>query len=135
MQPVIARCGNRCDLCPLFRGNFTAASAAAVNRGIYRYHHDGEGPKPHYAHACDGCLSDGRLARPGCAIRACVLGKGYATCAECPHLYCDLLERDMVVIEGALAKHRDDLDAADFDLFFRPFLIREALGHLRGARH
>ncbi len=63
------------------------------------------------------------------------MGKGYATCAECPHLYCDLLERDMAVIEGALAKHRDDLNAADFDLFFRPVLIREALGQLRGERH
>ncbi len=131
MDPVIAKCGNRCDLCPLFRENFTPERAAAINRGIYKYHHDGKGPPPHYSRGCDGCLSDGHLARQNCAIRACVLKKGMRTCAECPQLYCGLLEHDMAVIEGALAKHRAGLPAADFEQFFRPFLIRGALGKLR----
>ncbi len=134
MEPVIARCGNRCDLCPLFRENFSAGRAAAINEGIYKYHHDARGPRPHYARGCDGCLSNGYVARPDCAIRRCVLQKDLGTCAECPDLYCGLLEHDMAVIEGSLARHRDQLSGADFESFFRPFLIREQLGRLRGAR-
>ncbi len=134
MEALIARCGNRCDLCPLFKENFTAERAAAINRGIRRYHQDGRGPEPGYSRACDGCLRDGHLARERCAIRACTLERHFTTCAQCPQLYCEFLEHDMAIIEGALAKHRDDMIPDDFDQFFRPFMIREALARLRNER-
>jgi hypothetical protein len=131
MQPIIARCGNRCDLCPLFRVNFRVEEAGAINEGLYRYHHQSKGPRPHYDAACDGCLSDGDVARQGCSIRACVVEKGLSTCALCPDMYCELLEKDMAVIEGALSQQRASMPQADFDRFLRPFLNREALAHLR----
>jgi ribosomal protein S27AE len=37
----------------------------------------------------------------------------------------------MAIIEGALTRHGHDMPAEDFDRFFRPFLIREALARLR----
>ncbi len=131
MEAVIARCGNRCDLCPLFKNNFSADQTEAINQGIRKYHHGGQGAEQRYSRACDGCLSDGHLAREQCAIRACTLEKRFRTCAQCPQLYCGLLEHDMAIIEAALAKHRDQMTADDFNQFFRPFLIREALARLR----
>jgi len=131
MQPIIARCGNRCDLCPIFRDNFTSEQAGAINEGLYKYHHRGEGPRPHYTVPCDGCLGDRHVAREGCLIRACVIKKSFANCARCPQMYCQLLEEDMAVIEGSLSQHRGAIPETDFEKFFRPFLIREALAHLR----
>jgi hypothetical protein len=131
MQPVIARCGNRCDLCPLFHGNFRAEEVSTINEGLYKYHHRGKGPRPQYEAGCDGCLSDGYGARQGCRIRACAIENGLSTCSRCPQLYCELLEKDMAIIEGALAQEGASLPLSDFDRFFRPFLNREALARLR----
>lgn len=127
----IARCGNRCDLCPLYVGNFNPEEADALNDSLYKYHYGSEGPRPHYTAGCDGCRSEGTIARPGCAIRACVIEKRLNSCAQCPQLYCQLLEADMTVIQSALAQHRASMPQADFDRFFRPFLIRETLARLR----
>jgi hypothetical protein len=38
MQSIIAKCGNRCDLCPLYRDNFIAEEAAAIDDALYTYH-------------------------------------------------------------------------------------------------
>jgi hypothetical protein len=130
MEPIIARCGNRCDLCPLFKENFTPEAAPAINDALYKYHCGGEGPRPQYSRACDGCLSDGHIARQACQIRVCVIEKGFSICARCPQMYCQLLEHDMAIIEGALSQHRTALPPTDFQMFFRPFLIREALARL-----
>ncbi len=46
-------------------------------------------------------------------------------------MYCRLLEHDMAIIEEALARHAATLSPAEFDAYFRPFLIREALAALR----
>jgi len=134
MDPIIARCGNRCDLCPLFKGNFNADWASAINEAIYKYHHRGQGPRPHYTVACDGCLSDGYRPRANCPIRACANDKSFGNCASCPEMYCQLLEDDMAVIEGALSTHAPAMPQADFERFFRPFLIREALAIQRGGQ-
>jgi len=133
MGAIFARCGNRCDLCPLHRENFTPDAAPAINDALYRYHCGGEGPRPRYSRACDGCLGDGHIAREACRIRACATERGLSTCARCPEMYCGLLEHDMAVIEGALSRHHATLPPADFGLYFRPFLIREALARLREA--
>lgn len=41
--------------------------------------------------ACDGCMSDGDHFSwcNNCPIRACVVGKGYMSCAECGSFPCD----------------------------------------------
>ena len=128
---LTAPCGNRCDLCPLYVDNFNPEEASAINDGLYKYHYGGRGPRPQYTAGRDGCRSEGTLARAGCAIRDCVIEQGFLSCAECPELTCQLLEADMAVIESALCQHRDSLPPADFDRFFRPFLIRETLARLR----
>ena len=134
MQEITARCGNRCDLCPLYKENFSPAEAEAINDRLYKYHHVGEGPRPHYTRGCDGCLSKGYVAREGCAIRACVTSRGFATCADCGELFCGLLEADMAVVEEALDRHGPAMPQEDYDKYFRPFLIRKVLLQLRAER-
>jgi hypothetical protein len=135
MQELIARCGNRCDLCPLYKDNFSLADAEAVNSLLYKYHHAGEGPRPHYARGCEGCLSDGYIAREGCEIRECVSTKRLSTCADCERLFCGLLESDMAVLEGALRRHGAEIPREDYERYFKPFMIREALIRIRGSKN
>ena len=127
MHEIIARCGNRCNLCPLYRENFNPAEIEEVNERLYKYHHASQGPRPQYTKGCDGCLSEGYIAREGCAIRECATRKGFRTCIDCPDLFCDLLKADMEVVEGALARRRDNMPQEDYDRYFKPFLIREVL--------
>jgi hypothetical protein len=134
MKPIVARCGNRCDLCPLFTDNFAFEEAAKINAGLYKYHHASCGPQPHHVRGCDGCLGEGYVARARCAIRACALERQLATCAQCSDMYCELLEHDMNIVEAALTRHKEEMSQWDFDRFFRPFLIREALARLRHER-
>ena len=134
MQEITARCGNRCDLCPLYEKNFSPDEAEVINDRLYKYHHAGEGPHPRYTRGCDGCLSGGYVAREGCKIRECVTTKGLTTCAECEELFCELLEADMTIVEGALSHHNGEMSQEDYERYFRPFLIRERLTTLR-AHH
>lgn len=134
MLEMVARCGNRCDLCPLFKDNFSPDHAEAVNNLLFKYHHGGEGPRPHYTRGCDGCLSDGYVAREGCEIRHCATTRRISTCADCRNLFCSILESDMAVIEGALTRFGSSLSQDDYERYFRPFMIRNRLTALRSSR-
>jgi len=130
MQRILAKCGNRCDLCPLYAENFDVAESDEINARLYKYHHNSTGTPPCYQRGCDGCLSGGYIARQDCLIRECVNQRGFQTCAECEGLFCDLLEADMQVIEGAIARHGGDMPREDYSRYLRPFLIRKTLSQL-----
>ncbi len=131
MEEIIAKCGNRCDLCPLYKGNFSAMEAEKVNAMLYKYHQGSQGPPPRYSRGCDGCLAEGYRPRQDCKIRECGIAKRLSTCADCPDLFCGLLEADMAVVEGSLARHGAGMPPEDFGRYFRPFMIREMLTALR----
>jgi hypothetical protein len=134
MQGIVAKCGNRCDQCPLYVGNFSVAESDELNAGLYKYHHNNSGTPPHYQRACDGCLSGGYIARQDCPIRECVDQRGLQTCAECEELFCDLLEADMQIIEGAVARYGGHISPEDYNQYLKPFLIRETLTRLRSEK-
>lgn len=131
MSAIYARCGNRCDLCPLYAGNLQAIGCRRVNEGLLKYHQQGMGTPPSYSRPCDGCLSAGYVAREDCPIRNCANSRGLATCASCGELFCHLLVHDMAIIEGAVERYRGSISQEDYDRFLRPFLIRDALSRLR----
>jgi len=134
MPEIVAKCGNRCDQCPLYVGNFNGAASDEINAGLYKYHHNSTGTPPHYKRACEGCLSGGYIARQDCPIRACVDRRGWQTCAECEGLFCDLLEADMQIIEGVVARYGSNLSPEDYNRYLRPFLIRKTLTQLRSEK-
>lgn len=134
LQPVLARCGNRCDLCPLYRENFNRIGAERINSGLFKYQQRGTGTPPRFDRECDGCLSGGYIARQDCPIRTCTAQRQLPNCAGCADLFCDLLEADMKVIESAVRDFKGAISAEDFDLFLEPFLIRSRLAEMRTQR-
>lgn len=134
MQRIIAKCGNRCDLCPLYVENYSAIGWEEINNGLYKYHQQSTGTPPRYRQACDGCLSGGYIAREDCPIRKCANSRSLETCADCEELFCGLLKEDMKIIEGAVERYRGNIPEEDFDRYLKPFLIREALLKIRSER-
>ncbi len=134
MSALLAKCGNRCDVCPLYRDNFEKLGPETVNAGIYKYHQRRIGVPPHFDRACEGCPDDGYVARCDCPIRACATRRKLPSCAACPDLFCDLLEADMKVIEGAVRDFEGVIPAEDFEIFLKPFLIRARLRQMRTAQ-
>lgn len=91
MDPIIARCGYRCDLCAARSQDAKERRRLADGwRRIY-------GLQNCTADSvrCDGCLSDGRLVHPNCEVRSCCLDLGYENCAECEDFPCEKLHRLM----------------------------------------
>lgn len=134
MQPIIAKCGNRRDLCPLYKENFSPTEVEAINGQLYKYHHDSRGPRPCHSRGCEGCLVDGYRPRQECRIRQCAMTRQLPTCADCPDLFCRLLDADMAVAEGSLARYGEGMPPEDFARYFKPFMIRERLTLLRRGR-
>ena len=134
MQGALGKCGNRCDLCPLYVENFTAGDAGRINALLHRYHQGGMGTPPQYTRGCDGCPSEGYIARVDCPIRQCADRGRLETCAPCEDMFCELLEEDMQIIEGAVARWGDKIPQEDFDRYLKPFLVRATLSRLRLER-
>ncbi len=79
-----AYCGLYCGACLTYRctrDGDLATAAATFGR-------------PEEGLACDGCRSSRvTLACRECWYRDCPVGKGYASCAECPEMPCDSLKK------------------------------------------
>ena len=88
MEPVLTRCGYRCDLCLAYRPNVAAESdrARALSDGWHVYFGFRIPPEEI---ACDGCRApDGHLIDASCPVRACVIAHGVDTCAGCEAFEC-----------------------------------------------
>ncbi len=134
MPMIIAKCGNRCDLCPLYVENYSAIGWEKINNSLYKYHQQNTGAPPHHTQPCDGCLSVGYVARKDCRIRKCANSRSLDTCAECEELFCSLLKEDMKIIECAVERFRGDVPEEDFNRYLKPFLIREVLLTIRSEK-
>jgi hypothetical protein len=83
MEPVLTRCGYRCDLCLAYRPNVEAhpENRQILSDGWHTYF----GFRiPADQICCDGCMSeDPKLIDTACPVRPCVLERGLASCATC----------------------------------------------------
>jgi hypothetical protein len=131
---IIAGCGNRCDLCPLFIRNFKASKHDQIHLGLLRYHHDRMGARPDCRRGCDECLSGGSIARKGCPIRRCAGRGDLFSCADCARLFYQLLSADIQIMEGALPRYGCTISPADYDGFFRLFQVCEKLTQIRAEK-
>ena len=82
MEPILTRCGYRCDLCLAYRPNVgrDPSSQQKLSDGWFTYF--GFRIPPEQI-VCDGCLADGtdiRLLDVGCPVRPCVVERGLDTC-------------------------------------------------------
>ena len=131
MEPVIAKCGYRCDLCMAFEANLKGdEDKQDISRAFETYYGckiPVEEIKP-----CKGCQCSKESPDADCQIFPCVQEKGFDNCGHCDNLSCgcDKLKRRMDAVEEVLAK-QDDVPQDDYERYFKPYLSREGLMKIR----
>ena len=89
---IYSRCGNRCDLCLVYRPNVEKEDrrkqicAVWDKLGLSKY--------PPEETICDGCMSDREdavlLPSGACTARSCVIERGLPHCGYCPDYPCGI---------------------------------------------
>ena len=84
---IFSRCGNRCDLCLIYRPNVEKEDRRADICSTW----DKLGPNKYdpATTICEGCLSENK-ADNGCKARPCVIKKGLPHCGCCADYPCDI---------------------------------------------
>ena len=121
MEPILTRCGYRCDLCLAYRPNIAKnpLSQQKLSDGWFKYF--GFRIQPENIQ-CDGCMADhARLIDQGCPVRPCVLEKGLDNCAACDEFICDKLEERIVVYEEVKQRVGKDIPKDDYTSFIQPY--------------
>src|SRR5512143_667287 len=89
MQPILTRCGYRCDLCLAYWPNVekNPENRQILSDGWFKYFHFRTPPE---AIICDGCMAE-RSLDPNCPVRPCVAAKDLENCAHCDEYICERL--------------------------------------------
>lgn len=127
LDKIISKCGNRCDLCPLYHGNVEKNERQKIIDGFTKYH--GFTMKPDNFD-CVGCLKEGKQSRENCNIKKCCINKNVDNCAYCNEMICSLLKMDIEVIEGSL-KRNNGLLQKDYDIFYKPYEVVKNLNKIK----
>ena len=92
-ENIFSRCGNRCDLCLVFRPNVQKADRREAICAVFSKAIPGYNPDPKTT-ICDGCLgADAKgavLLTEGCKARECVIKRGLEHCGYCPYYPCEI---------------------------------------------
>jgi hypothetical protein len=121
MEPILSRCGYRCDLCLAYAANLDAhpENAQILSDGWFTYFGFRINPENI---RCDGCLQlDGQRIDSDCPVRPCVLEHGYATCAECEAYVCPKLQERIVTLPEVRQRVGHDIPAEDILRFIQPY--------------
>lgn len=100
-----APCGLNCFYCPVYNSTANNDEAARIQLAAEFSAQSGQVVDPS-AIVCHGCHGEGKPLCFGhdCHIRACALGKGFQTCAECPGFPCEagqyLWQTNQWAVEG-----------------------------------
>lgn len=131
MKAHIAKCGYRCDLCPVFKTPLTQADKEDISRAFAQYF--GYQVPPEQIKSCTGCQLMEQPMDKECFMFPCVRQKGISTCAECDDFACENLRQQMDAMDQCLAKH-SDIPPGDFEKYIKPFLNRQTLTELRRSK-
>ena len=92
MEKIFSKCGNRCDLCLIYRLNIEKEDRRTEICNAWKKMWEGFEPDPHTI-ICDGCQSEiegAVLLSPSCKTRKCVTKKGYIHCGYCEEYPCSI---------------------------------------------
>jgi hypothetical protein len=131
MDPILTRCGYRCDLCLAYKPNVIQypANQQKLSDGWHRYFGFRIPPGDI---SCDGCLSENpSLIDTDCPVRPCVIEKRLDNCSQCDQYVCDKLEERIVRYEEIKIKHPEDIPEEDYLCFIRPYENQIRLNLLR----
>ena len=89
---VFSKCGNRCDLCLIYRPNVMKNDRRKEICEVYSKVFEGFNADPNTI-ICDGCSCEKEnpiLLDPTCEVRKCVINKKYLHCGYCDQYPCDI---------------------------------------------
>ena len=129
MEPIIAKCGYRCDLCPVYKTNLKSdADKQQMCDAWAKYL--GSKAQPEEITGCKGCQAEGNQGDENCPVRPCAVAKGLANCAYCGDFACDKLKERMNLVEEKV-KDQSNIPEEDYDLFIKPFISKDCLLKIR----
>lgn len=131
MEPIVTRCGYRCDLCLAFRPNVAdhPENRQVLSDGWHRYY----GFRfPAAEICCDGCMAvDAELIDQTCRVRLCVIERGLDNCSQCERYVCEKLETRIVTAEDVRQRVSHEISPQDYQRFIRPYENARRLKALR----
>ncbi|MDM7914263.1 MAG: DUF3795 domain-containing protein [Candidatus Eisenbacteria bacterium] len=135
MDPIISRCGYRCDLCLAYRPNSEGHPEIRekLSDGWFRYFGFRLPPE---SLVCDGCRSEeqGHRIDDTCPVRPCVIEKGLQDCADCEEYVCEKLRPRIVRFEEVQVRVEGRIPDEDRLAFLHPYENATRLEALRLMR-
>ena len=132
MEPILTRCGYRCDLCLAYKPNVerNPANRQKLSDGWHQYFGFRIPPEEI---CCDGCMSENpEQIDQECPVRPCVIEKGIENCAACEQYICEKLQRRLVVYEEVKSRINKEIPEDDYLCFIRPYENKLRLDSIRG---
>lgn len=134
MQPILTRCGMRCDLCLAYRPNIEQQpeNRQKLSDGWFKYFGFRVPPAEI---CCDGCMAEeSHLLDQGCPVRPCVIERGLENCARCEHYDgCERLAQRLVTYEGIKERVAEEIPEDDRRRFIEPYENKKRLDALRDS--
>ncbi|MHC4498632.1 MAG: DUF3795 domain-containing protein [Planctomycetota bacterium] len=127
MEPIISKCGYRCDLCPVYETNFKLDPDKKKMCDAWNKYLGGN-LEPDAIEICRGC-QEGE-GDPDCDVQKCAQERKLVNCAHCSDFACDKLKARMNLVEEKV-KGLPNIPEEDYDLFIKPFLGEQCLLKIR----
>ncbi len=128
MEPIVSKCGYRCDLCPAYETNIKSeADKQRMSDAWNKY--CGFDVPPEVIKSCSGCVAGG--GDETCTVRPCATEKNLENCAHCEQFGCDKLKPKMDFVEQNVKVKLSDIPEEDYNLFIKPFISKECLNKIR----
>lgn len=131
MDPIVSKCGYRCDLCLIHKTNLKNENDRRRMSQALATYYECQVP-PEMIRPCEGCRDAKEPPDKECRVYPCVREKGLPNCGHCPDFGCDRLKTRMDVVEECLRKHAE-VSEEDYRLFLHPYLSRATLTEIRGS--
>lgn len=131
MEPILTRCGYRCDLCMAYRPSVEAnpSNQQVLSDGWFKYFGFRIPPE---AILCDGCMAENpTLIDDQCPVRPCVIARGLKNCAGCSEYVCARLAERLVDYEHVLQRLGAEIPDEDRRRFVEPYENQARLDKLR----
>jgi hypothetical protein len=131
MEPILTRCGYRCDLCLAYKPNIETnpSNRKILSDGWFTYF----GFRiPEEGIYCEGCREENpKLIDANCPVRPCVMAKALDNCSECGEYICAKLKERIVARLELEAKTGMKIPEEDYLSFIWPYENLERLEDLR----
>jgi len=128
MEPIISKCGYRCDLCPAYETNIKSDADRQRMSDAWEKYCGFEVP-PEAIKSCAGCKAGG--GDESCTVRPCAIEKNLENCAYCEQFGCDKLQPKMDFVEQNVKVNLSDIPEEDYNLFIKPFISKDCLNEIR----